>query len=145
MTDKLDALKALHTRLIDSRDGYEKAKEDAAGSAHSQLFDDMIARRSRDHEKVHQFLVAKGADPDESGSFLAAAHRTLVDLRSAISSGDAAVLAEVVRGEESLASSYDDAISAVGGSDPEYSWLVEQYTELKTKLEQIRREQQTAA
>lgn len=145
MTDKLDALKKLHTRIIDSKDGYEKAREDAASTAHAQLFDDMIARRSRDHQKMHQFLVAKGAEPDESGSFLASAHRSLVDLRSVFSKGDAAVMAEVVRGEESLLEAYDEALEAMGGADPEYSWLSEQYTDLKTKVAQLKTQQKAAA
>ena len=145
MTDKIDALKKLHTRIIDSKDGYEKAREDADKSSHAQLFADMIDRRSRNHQQVHQFLVAKGVEPDESGSFLAAAHRTLVDLRSAFSKGDAGVLAEVIRGEESLLEAYDEAIEACGGSDPEFSFLSEQYTELKAKLDQIRTQYQAVA
>ena len=145
MTEKTDALKQLHTRLIDSKDGYEKAREDAEKGAHAQLFADMIGRRERDHQRVHQFLVAKGIEPDESGSFTASAHRTLVDLKSVFSSGDEAVLNEVLRGEESLMAAYDEAIAAVGGNDPEYSWLVDQYTELKTKVEQIRGQAKAAA
>ena len=145
MTDKIDALKTLHTRILDSRDGYEKAKEDASKSSLKQLFDDMHDKRSRDHAQVHQFLTAKGEEPDESGSYLAAAHRTLVDLRSYFSKGDEAVLAEVIRGEESLMEAYDEALTAVGGNDPEYSWLSDQYMELKTKLDQIRGQHKAAA
>ena len=145
MTDKIDALKTLHTRLIDSHDGYEKAKEDAASSSHKQLFDEMADRRSRNHAQVHQFLVAKGVEPDEGGSFLASAHRTLVDLRSVFSKGDDAVLAEVVRGEENLLEAYDEAIKVCGGNDPEYAFLTEQYTELKSKVDQLKGQQKTAA
>ena len=145
MSDKIEALKTLHTRLIDSHDGYEKAKDDAAKSQHKQLFDEMADRRSRNHAQVHQFLVAKSVEPDEDGSFVAAAHRALVDLRSVFSKGDAAVLAEVVRGEESLLEAYDKAIEVCGGNDPEYSFLAEQHSELKSKVEEIKGQQKAAA
>ena len=145
MSDKIDALKTLHTRLIDSQDGYEKAKEDAASTAHAALFSEMIDRRSRDHARIHQYLTAQGVEPDESGSFLAAAHRSLVDLKSYFSKGDAAVLAEVVRGEETLLEAYDKALEVCGATDPEYSWLSDQYVELKSKLAQIKGQQAAAA
>ena len=38
MTEHADALKTLHTSLIDSRNGYEEALEDAEGKGLTPLF-----------------------------------------------------------------------------------------------------------
>ena len=145
MTDKIDALKTLYTRLVDSRDGYEQAKEHADKGAHAQLFADMLQRRRTNAAQVRDYIAKAGGTVDDDGSLLAAAHRQWLNLKDTFTSGDDAVLAEVVRGEESLLAAYDEAIAATGAGDPELSWLSQQYTDLKMTVDNLKAREARAA
>ena len=56
MTDHIEALKGLRTSLIDSRNGYQEALDDAEGKGLTPLFRDMIALRSNDIDGLAPFL-----------------------------------------------------------------------------------------
>ena len=56
-----DALKKLHTAMLDTREGYEVAEKDAETPALKALFGQMIALRGKDHEEIHQALVYETA------------------------------------------------------------------------------------
>ena len=56
MTDHIEALKSLRTRVIDSRNGYQEALDDAEGKGLTPLFRDMIALRSNDIDGLAPFL-----------------------------------------------------------------------------------------
>ena len=145
MTDKIDALQTLYTRLIDSRDGYEQAIEHADKGAHAQLFQQMLQRRTTNAAQVREYITRAGGQVDDDGSILAAAHRQWLNLKDAFTSGDDAVLDEVIRGEESLLDAYDQAIAAAGAGDPEFSWLSEQYTDLKMTVDNLKAREARAA
>ena len=138
MTDKIEALKDLHTRLIDSRDGYEQSAELADNSAHKQLFSSQIERRSRNADEVRSFLTKNGETIDDDGSILAAAHRTWLSLKDTVTTGDDKILAEIIRGEETLLEAYDKAIEVSGAGDPELKWLTDQYTDLKMLVDDLK-------
>ena len=145
MSDKSD-LQTLYTRLIDSRDGYEQAMERAESQTLRTLFGDMIERRTRNASQIRTYLAQQGVEMDEDGSLLAAAHRTFLSMKDAVTgAGDEAVIEEVIRGEETLQESYDKAISAATGGDPEYQFLVQQYEELKAKIAELRGRERIAA
>ena len=145
MADKA-ALKTLYTRLVDSRDGYEQAIERLDSESHKTLFRELHERRTRNAAQVRTYLAQQGEQMDDDGSILAAAHRTFLSLKDSVTgAGDEAVLKEVIRGEETLLSAYDEAIGDATGADPEYSFVVQQYNELKAKLDELRGREQMAA
>ena len=145
MTDKIDALQTLYTRLIDSRDGYQQAKEHADKGAHAELFSSMLQRRTTNAAQVREYITKAGGTVDDDGSILAAAHRQWLNLKDTFTSGDDAVLNEVIRGEESLLEAYDEAIAATGANDPELSWLSDQYTDLKMQVDNLKAREARAA
>ena len=145
MTDTSD-LKTLYTRLVDSKDGYEQAIERATSESHKSLFRDLHERRTRNAAQIRTYLAQKGEEMDEDGSLLAAAHRSFLSLKDAVTgAGDEAVLEEVIRGEETLLKAYDEAISSATGSDPEYAFITQQHSELKAKIEELRGRERIAA
>ena len=82
MSDHIDTLKKLHTRLIDSRDGYrESRKEVSDEAAFVGFFDQRIAEREKFHTELHRQLGADGVDVSEEGSVAACAghHREQED------------------------------------------------------------------
>lgn len=145
MTDKIDALQKLYMRLIDSRDGYEQAKEHADKGAHAQLFASMLERRTNNAAQVRDYITRAGGTVDDDGSILAAAHRQWLNLKDSFTSGDDSVLNEVIRGEETLLEAYDEAIAATGAGDPELNWLSDQYTDLKMTVDNLKAREARAA
>ena len=146
MTDKTAALETLHVRLIDSRDGYADALEHVSNPSLKSTITELHQHRVRDAQALRQHLVAAGADIDEDGSLLAAAHRTFLDLKDKVTgSDDSAILAEIVRGEKQLLEAYDDAREASGAADPAYSVLTEQKAALAQAIAQIEARRDLAA
>jgi uncharacterized protein (TIGR02284 family) len=63
-------------------------------------------------------MVASNAEsPTKSGSFSAAAHRTWMDIRSALGGGDQAILDEAERGEDTIKGKYEEALKDMGGNE----------------------------
>lgn len=112
MTQYLEALKDLHTTLVDSRNGYEEAVSDAEGKGLTSLFREMIALRDRHHGEIDACLRRAGETPDESGSFLSVVHRTIFKVRSILTGLDESVLPGLIDGEERIAARYDEALKA---------------------------------
>ena len=145
-TDRIDAMKTLLTRLIDSREGYRESIDHVESPHIKSIFEEFMARRDRNASEVRQYLVREGHTVDEDGSLLASAHRTFVGLKDKVTgSDDAATLAEVVRGENILLDAYDQALEAAGGMDPEYGFLKEQHASLKSAIAQLETRQDLAA
>jgi uncharacterized protein (TIGR02284 family) len=110
MSEYLDALKKLHTVLIDSRIGYDEALSEAEGKGLAPLFREMIDIRDRHHAELDAHLREAGATPDESGSFLSVVHRTIFKIRSLVSGLDGSVLPGLIDGEERIAGYYEDVL-----------------------------------
>ena len=146
MTDRIDALKTLLTRLVDSREGYRDALDHVESDSMKQLFQQFMERRDRNASEIRAYLTKEGHNVDEDGSLLASAHRTWLDFKDAVTpSDDAATTAEIVRGEKVLLEAYDDALTAAGGTDPEYAFLAEQHASLKSTIAQLEARQDMAA
>jgi len=118
MPESIESLKKLHTVLIDTRNGYDEALEDAhkdkSSSALAPLFREMIDLRSKAHAELHQALIAKGEKPDDSGSFMSAVHRVAIDVRAAIT-GLNESLSAFISGEEQVMGAYDEALKENAG------------------------------
>ena len=94
----ISTLNSLITTTLDSMKGYADACEQSDGS-HRELFDSMSRERSQVASKLQAQVVALGGDPEDDSSFTAAAHRTFMDLRAALSGRDEEqVIKEVERG-----------------------------------------------
>ena len=101
MADHLDTLKKLHTRVIDSRDGYKRSREEVKDErGFVGFFDRRIAEREQFHTVIHRQLGAEGVEVSESGSTAAAAHRGWLSLKDSLTGDDEAVYDEIINGEE---------------------------------------------
>ena len=146
MADRIDALKTLLTRLVDSREGYRDAIEHVESAHIKSMFQQFMERRDRNASEIRAYLTKEGHSVEEDGSLLASAHRSWMDFKDAVTgSDDAATIAEVARGEKQLLEAYDDALTAAGGTDPEYAFLAEQHASLKQAIAQLETRQDLAA
>ncbi|MGR3465152.1 PA2169 family four-helix-bundle protein [Limimaricola sp.] len=140
MANHIDTLKNLHTRVIDSRDGYKRSREEVKDErGFVGFFDRRIAEREQFHTVIHRQLGAEGVEVDESGSTAAAAHRGWLSLKDALTGDDEAVYDEIITGEEQLLKLYDDAIAATAGK-PEWSFLTSQRADVEKAITQARAE-----
>lgn len=143
MTDYRDALSALHTTLVDSRNGYEEALKDAGKSGLVTLFEEMIAMRQQDSVELEPLLLAAGATPDDNGSFMSTVHRTIISFQSMLTDLDESVLPGFIDGERRILGYYDDAISKAG--DPDREVLQRQRAALAERIEEMERRRAKAA
>lgn len=104
-----DALAKLHTSLIDTIKGYDEAIKDAEEPGLRALFQDARDMHQRHHLELHKALEAAGRHPDDSGSFMATVHATVISVRAAVTGLEGAVSA-FASGEERIVSEYDAAI-----------------------------------
>ncbi|WP_323765069.1 PA2169 family four-helix-bundle protein [Marinovum sp.] len=140
MSDHIDTLKKLHTRLIDSRNGYQESRKEVSDeAAFVGFFDRRIAERERFHTELHQQLGKEGVDVSESGSAAATAHRGWLKLRDAITGDDEAVYDEIINGETALLENYDDAIKATAGHAG-YGFLSQQRADVQRAIDEAKAE-----
>ncbi len=110
MTDALDSLKSLHTTLIDSRNGYQEALDDAGRTGMTDLFQRMIALRERHASELTAHLVAAGATPNQQGSFMTMVHRTVISFQSLFGDLNERIIPGLIDGEKRIVSTYDDTL-----------------------------------
>lgn len=145
MTEHIDALKTLHTSLIDSRIGYEEALEDADGKGLTPLFREMIALRTRATDELTPYLVALGENVDKEGSFMSTVHRTVISIQSVLTGLDESILPGLIDGENRVLKQYDAAIAQVLPGSSEYAILIKQREDLRIKIDTMQRRNVQAA
>lgn len=106
----VDAIKTLHTSMIDTRRAYEKAAAETELPELKAFFDGMVSLRQKDHEQLHRVLTEMGEQPDEDGSFMTTVHRAVIGARSAIVGIDEGSLSAFASGEDNIVKEYDDAL-----------------------------------
>jgi len=139
MSEHIDALKSLHTALIDSRNGYEEAIADAEGRGLSTFFREMMARRTQDAVALEKHLSALGERPNNDGSFMSTIHRTVISVRALFGDLDERILPGLVDGEERILSYYDEAIRMAPSGSAESGELKSQRAQLEGIVADMRR------
>lgn len=134
---RTESLADLHTALVDSRNGYEEALDDAEGRGLSALFREMIALRDRDAEGLARVLASLGREPDRDGSFMSTVHRTIMKVRSLFDGLDQSVLPGLIDGEERILGYYDEAVEEASGR-PHLDILEQQRRRLRQTLDRMR-------
>jgi uncharacterized protein (TIGR02284 family) len=106
--DKLNHLIAIAN---DGKYGYENAAEDVNDATLKQMFRQYSLERARYAEDLKKEVSRLGGSPDKGGGPLGALHRTWMDIKSTITSGDReAILKTCITGEEAAVNAYSDAV-----------------------------------
>jgi uncharacterized protein (TIGR02284 family) len=145
MADRADDLKSLHTALIDSRNGYQEALEDAGPRGLTTLFQQMIALRTQHSAALETYLVNLGEQPSEDGSFMSTVHRTVIGIRSLFGELDERILPGLIDGEERIRGYYDEAIETAGSGGAERQTLMTQRAELDEVIASMQARSDSAA
>lgn len=108
----ISILNGLIKTTLDSVKGFKDAAKDAESTQFSSMFADFARERSEAATALQAEVSRLGGDPEDDSSFLAAAHRTFMDLKQAVTGkDDKAVVQEVERGEDYLKSKFQEALS----------------------------------
>jgi uncharacterized protein (TIGR02284 family) len=113
MTTETDVsvLNGLIKTTLDSMKGYEDAAKDAESTQYATMFADFARDRAQVATELQAQVRALGSEPEMDSSMLAAAHRTFMDLKQAITGkDDKAIILEVERGEDHIKAKYEDAL-----------------------------------
>jgi len=116
----IDWLQSLIQLNIDSRDGFKEAADNLKdpNPTLSNRFYQWSSNRDAQANELQTMVASNAETPTSSGSFAAAAHRTWMDIRSALGGGDQAILDEAERGEDQIKSKYEEALRDMGGAEP---------------------------
>ena len=110
MSEPYAALRSLHTSLIDSRNGYEEALEDADSKGMKPLFREMITLHADQAAELSGYLSRIGQQADPTGSFMSTIHRTVMSVRSRVGGLDESVLPGLIDGEKRNLNAHNEAI-----------------------------------
>jgi len=112
--DKKDVISTMNELIETSKDGEQGFKTCANAVKDTQLksmFEETAKRCAEGAAELQTKVRALGGDPDKRGSATGAAHRGWVNIKSTVSGkDDAAVLAEIERGEDSAKRAYENAL-----------------------------------
>jgi uncharacterized protein (TIGR02284 family) len=128
----------------DGVEGFRTCAEDVKDPALKTYF----LNRAQGCEEAIRELSAQvrqyGGDPDTTGSATGALHRTWLDLKTAITSGDnLAVLEECERGEDTAVRAYENALNEE--LPPDLRALIQrQYEGAKENHDEVRQMRDTA-
>ena len=107
----ISVLNGLTTTTLDSMKGYEEAAKDAESTRFSTMFADFARDRAQAAAALQAEVTRLGGTPETGSSFLAAAHRTFLDLKQAFTTkDDKAIITEVERGEDHIKSKFESAL-----------------------------------
>jgi len=107
----ISKLNHLVSMANDGKYGYENAAKDVKDVSLQQMFTQYSNERGRYAEELKNEVASLGGSPDKGGRPLGALHRTWMDIKSAITSGDReAIVSACVTGEEAAVKAYHDVL-----------------------------------
>ena len=108
----IHVLNSLIKTTLDSRKGFLDAAEHAENTHFASFFADFAERRSQAAATLQAEVRRLGGNPEDDSSFLAAAHRTFMNLKEMFASrDDRAIVEEVERGEDYIKDKFETALS----------------------------------
>jgi uncharacterized protein (TIGR02284 family) len=131
------SLAALHTALVDARNGYDEAIGDAQQPDLKAIFERVKTLHENAHAELHGALRARGLSPDDNGSFMSAVHKTVISVRSAVAGLDDRSLSSFASGEERIVQDYERAIEDNRDDGSLVAVLQRQKAELETVISEM--------
>jgi uncharacterized protein (TIGR02284 family) len=126
--------------LKDGQEGFRQASEAVKDSQLKSLFSEFSLQRARFAGELQNEAISLGDhNPEDSGSTSGAMHRTWINLKAAITSGDDhAILAECERGEDSAVNEFKKAMEEKELAAPVRETISRQYADVKRAHDRIR-------
>jgi uncharacterized protein (TIGR02284 family) len=111
--NQISTLNTLLATTIDSVKGYEDSAQNIDSEQLRQIFRQNADERQQVVGALREEVRRLGGDPEESGSFMGAAHQRFEDLKAAITGRDEkAIVNEVERGEDYIKGKFETALES---------------------------------
>jgi len=109
--DQISTLNTLLATTIDSVKGYEDSAQNIDNESFREIFRQNADERQQVVGQLREEVRRLGGDPEDSGSFMGAAHQRFEDLKAAITGRDEkAIINEVERGEDYIKGKFEAAL-----------------------------------
>jgi uncharacterized protein (TIGR02284 family) len=132
-------LNSLIATTLDSVDGYTEAAKDAKNPRFADMFTSRAKERRQVASDLQAAVVRMGGDAEDDGTILASAHRTFIDLKSAVTgSDDTAIINEVERGEDHIKAKFEDAMGETDLSSEARTAIASAWDSVKSGHDQMR-------
>ena len=136
--EAISVLNGLIETCRDSQEGFRKAAEAVKSEDLKELFRSYMRQRAEFVTELQIEVKRLRGSAENTGSLAGAIHRGWADLKKAVAGDDdAAIIAEVERGEDSMVRSYQDALSK-SLSDEARSDVDRQLRKIKEAHDKIR-------
>jgi uncharacterized protein (TIGR02284 family) len=97
----------------DGRESYRTAAEAIDNEDYQALFEEYAEQRAHFIGELNALVSRFGSEPADEGNLSGLFHRVWIDIKAAVTAGDAgAVMAECDRGEEAALRAYQEAMAA---------------------------------
>lgn len=104
-------LNSLITTTIDSANGFEEAASNARSERFQSMFREYGSERRECVSRLQEEVRRLGGTPEDDGSIKAAAHRTWLNLKDAVTGeSDKQIIEEVENGEDYIKNKYEEAL-----------------------------------
>ncbi len=110
MPEVAETISSLHTQLVDAVKGYEEAQELAKRDPIGGLCGELRGVHLKHAHELAGLLLENGHRPDADGSYMSLIHKTVLNVRFAITADEASILPGLRDGEKRIVASYDDAL-----------------------------------
>jgi len=110
------ALAELHTRLLDTIAGFDKAIEKAEPGFEG-IARDFRSLHISHSAAISEMLAHDGHDPAQDGSIFGAVNRSLVEIRSWFDRIDTNIMDALINGEKHVLEAFDSAIEKAQGTE----------------------------
>jgi uncharacterized protein (TIGR02284 family) len=136
----ISTLNGLIETLKDGQEGFRQAAEGVKDSNLKSLFLEYSQQRARFVGELQSEARQHGeSEPEKTSSAAGAMHRTWINLKSALTSGDDhAILAECERGEDSAIKEYQEAMNDDELSSDIRAIVSRQYSEVKSAHDRVK-------
>ena len=110
---QIATLNTLIATTIDSVKGYEDSAQSVDNENFREIFRQNADERQQVVGQLREEVRRLGGDPEESGSFMGAAHQRFEDLKAALTGRDEkAIVNEVERGEDYIKGKFETALES---------------------------------
>lgn len=134
----VDNINSIIKYLYDSENGFKESAQLVKYEKLVALFNDLYQQRAIFATELRQLVETLGGEPITSGSIIAAAHRTFLDLKNLITQGNVqAICTEINRGETFLLEQYNKILETNPPENVE-KILQEQKNKINENLKYIR-------
>ena len=136
---QIATLNTLIATTIDSVKGYEDSAQNVDNENFREIFRQNADERQQVVGQLREEVRRLGGDPEESGSFMGAAHQRFEDLKAALTGRDEkAIVNEVERGEDHIKAKFEDALKDDALSQPVRAAIETGYGSVRAGHDQMR-------